>query len=492
MFANQDENGNRQKAGAQISTKAFLQSALILLALMVIAGMLTRVVPAGEYDRVIQDGRELIDPQSFRYAQRPAYPFWRWFTAPVEALWGPDGLTVIVIVVFLLMVGSSFAVLDKSGILKAAIARVVAAFGAQKYRLLLVISLLFMLLGAFFGIFEEIVPLVPLMIALSYFLGWDSIVGLGMSILATNMGFSAAIMNPFTVGIAQQIAGLPLFSGAWLRVLIFLTVYVVFAAFLVRYARRIEEDPQASPVFEEDRAERAKYKGFRLDALLAENPRLGRAMGWFLAFFLLILAVLVAAPFLLAISQFALPLVGLLFLIGGIGAGLISGAGGRAVWRAVWEGLSGIAPGIPLILMAASIKHIVVQGGIMDSILHTASLSLSDASPFLAALIVYGLALFTEFFIGSASAKAFLMMPILLPLADMVGVTRQVTVTAYCFGDGFSNMAYPTNPVLLICLGLTVVSYPKWIKWTLKLWIRVLLITIVFLGLGVAIDYGPF
>jgi uncharacterized ion transporter superfamily protein YfcC len=492
MSTGQNENGKEQKAGAQISAKAFVQSLLILLALMMVAGILTRVIPAGQYDRIIQDDRELIDPQSFRHVQQPAYPLWRWFTAPVEVLWGPDGLTIIVIIIFLLMVGSSFAVLDKSGILKAAIARIVATFGTRKYRLLLVISLLFMLLGAFFGIFEEIVPLVPVMIALSYSLGWDSIVGLGMSILATNMGFSAAIMNPFTVGIAQQIAGLPLFSGAWFRVLIFGAVYTVFATFLVRYAQRIDEDPQASPVFQEDRAERAKYKDFRLDTLLTENPRLGRAMGWFLVFFLLILAVLVAAPFLPVISQFALPLVGLLFLISGVGAGLISGAGRQTVWQAVREGLSGIAPGIPLILMAASIKHIVAQGGIMDSILHTASLSLSTASPLLAALIVYGLALFIEFFIGSASAKAFLMMPILLPLADLVGVSRQVTVTAYCFGDGFSNMAYPTNPVLLICLGLTVVSYPKWIKWTSILWLWVLVITVIFLGLGVAINYGPF
>jgi uncharacterized ion transporter superfamily protein YfcC len=110
----------------------------------------------------------------------------------------------------------------------------------------------------------------------------------------------------------------------------------------------------------------------------------------------------------------------------------------------------------------------------------------------LAALIIYLLALIIEFFIGSGSAKAFLMMPILLPLSDLVGVTRQVTVTAYCFGDGFSNLMYPTNPVLLIALGLTVVSYPKWIRWTAKLWFWVILATILFLGIGVAINFGPF
>jgi len=480
------------KAGAQISRKAFIQSVLILLALMIVAGVLTRVVPAGSYARTIRDEREIIEPQSFRLVERPHYPIWRWLTAPVEVLWGPDALTIITIIIFILMIGSAFAVLDRSGILKAALARVVSTFGERKYLLLLVISFLFMLVGAFFGIFEEVVPLVPVMIALSYFLGWDSLVGLGMSILATNMGFSAAVTNPFSIGVAQEIAGLPLFSGAWLRIIIFIVVYAVFATFLVRYARRVERDPHASPVFEEDRAERAKYEPLQLDRLSEGNPRLGKAIGWFLAFFILIILVLVAGPFLPAISQFALPIVGLLFFIGGVGAGFVSGARGKAVLQAVREGISGIAPGIPLILMAASIKHIVAQGGIMDTILHSASLTFSQASPFLAALIVYVLALLIEFFIGSASAKAFLMMPILIPLADLVGVTRQVTVTAYCFGDGFSNMAYPTNPVLLICLGLTVVTYPKWLKWSLKLWFWVILITAAFLWLAVAINFGPF
>jgi uncharacterized ion transporter superfamily protein YfcC len=481
-----------QKAGAQISTRAFVQSLIILLVLMLAAGVLTQVVPAGSYARTMQAGRQVIDPQSFQYVARPDYPIWRWLTAPVEVLWGPDAVTIITIIVFLLMVGSAFAVLDKSGILQAAIGRIVKAFGGKKYLLLLAITLFFMLLGAFFGIFEEVVPLVPLMIALSYLLGWDSLVGLGMSILATNMGFSAAITNPFTIGVAQKLAGLPLFSGAWLRVPIFIAIYAVLAVFLVRYARRVDRAPQSSPVFEQDRREREKYKSLDLNALAQAQPQLGKAIRWFAIFLVLILIALVAGPFVPPIASFSLPLVGLLFLIGGIGAGWMSGAGGRKVWKAALDGMTGIAPSIPLILMAASVKHIVAQGGIMDTILNSASRAFAQTSPFTAALMVYVLALVIEFFVASGSAKAFLLMPILLPLSDLVGLTRQVTVTAYCFGDGFSNLAYPTNPVLLICLGLTVVSYPQWLKWTAKLWLGVLAVTVVFLGIGVAIHFGPF
>jgi uncharacterized ion transporter superfamily protein YfcC len=148
--------------------------------------------------------------------------------------------------------------------------------------------------------------------------------------------------------------------------------------------------------------------------------------------------------------------------------GWIAGAG-KKVWGALGQGVVGILPAIPLILMAVSVKQIVVQGGVLDTILHWAAAPLSAASPFATALLVYGLALLIEVFVASGSAKAFLMMPILLPLADLLGVTRQVTVLAYCFGDGFSNLMYPTNPVLLICLGLATVSYTRWLKWSLPL-----------------------
>ena len=238
-----------QKSGAQISQKAFIQSLLILLALMIVAGVLTLVIPAGQYQRIEVDGRETLLPDSFTLTEKPDYPIWRWFTAPLEVVTGPDGLTVIVITVFILMVGIAFAIMDKSGILKAALARIVRRYAGQKYTLLLIISFFFMALGAFFGIFEEIVPLVPLMIALSYSLGWDTLTGLGMSILATNMGFSAAITNPFTIGVAQGIADLPAFSGSAYRIIIFIFMYILLAVFLTRHARKVEAYPKSSPVY---------------------------------------------------------------------------------------------------------------------------------------------------------------------------------------------------------------------------------------------------
>ena len=223
-----------EKSGVRISRRAFTQAALILFVLMMVAGILARIIPAGQYQRVEVNGREVIVPGTFEYVEPPDYPVWRWFTAPVEVLFAADGSTVIAIILFILLVGVAFAVMDKSGILKSALARIVMRFGGRKYGLLLFVAFCFMALGAFFGIFEEVIPLVPIMVALAYSLGWDSLTGLGMSILATNVGFSAAIFNPFTIGVAHKLSGLPLFSGAGLRLGLFLVGYAILATFLTR------------------------------------------------------------------------------------------------------------------------------------------------------------------------------------------------------------------------------------------------------------------
>ncbi len=474
-----------------ITRKAFLQSVFILFIFMILAGTLTRVLPAGSYDRITIEGREMVQPDSFRFVDKPDYPVWRWLTAPIEVLWGPEALTVITIILFILLVGGSFTILEEVGVLRAGLNRLVQAFGDRKYALLLAVALFFMILGAFFGILEEVVPLVPVALALSAYLGWDPLVGLGMSILATNMGFSAAITNPFTIGVAQKLAGLPLFSGAWFRIPIFVVIYLVFAVFLTRYARRVEKHPERSLVFEETQRQPYLHQHSDPSLLDASDSPPGQAVWWLGVFLGLILCTLISAPFIPVLASYALPVVGLLFFSAGLGAGLLSNTGKKRVFQALGTGMAGIAPGILLILMAVSIKHIVVQGGIMDTLLHSASGTFTKAGPFASAMIIYGLALAVEFLVASGSAKAFLLMPILLPLADLAGVTRQVAVTAYSFGDGFSNTIYPTNPILLIVLGLTVVSYPKWLRWTLPLWGLILVVTVLFLGLAVAVGYGP-
>jgi uncharacterized ion transporter superfamily protein YfcC len=479
------------KSGIQISKKAFIQAVAIIFTLMIAAGIMTRLIPAGQYTRVFVDGRSVIDAQSFTQTPSPDYPIWRWFTAPFEVFAADGSATVIGVIVFIVLVGIAFAVMDRSGILRYVVQSIVQKFGSRKYILLLVLIFFFMALGGFFGILEEAVPLVPIIIALCFSLGWDSMTGLGVSILATNVGFSTAIFNFFTIGTAQRLAGLPLFSGWGPRVVLFLVVYAILGAFLVRYAKKVERKPESSPVFKEDQAEKVKYGTFKLNPAAGGDKPMKRAAIFMGVFFILILVSIMTLSWIESLNDLAMPLSGLLFVIGGVGAALIAGIG-RKAWKAVWDGFLGIAPAIPLLMMAASIKHIIASGGILDTLLHWASGIFSGTNPFVSALIIYGFTLVLELFVSSGSAKALLVIPILMPLADLVGVNRQIAVSAYTFGDGFSNLVYPTNALLLITLSLTVVPYAKWFKWVLRLWPWIILATIAFLAVAVAINYGPF
>ena len=182
----------------------------------------------------------------------------------------------------------------------------------------------------------------------------------------------------------------------------------------------------------------------------------------------------------------------LLLLIGGVGSGFLAGMPRGRIARVFVRGVANISPGILLILMSLSVKHIVQSGGIMDTLLFRASGLIEGSPPLVAAFLIYLVTLVMNFFIGSASAKAFLMMPILTPLADLVGITRQTAVLAFGFGDGFSNMMYPSNALLIIALGFTVVSYPRWIRWTLPLQGIVLVISLAFLAFAALISFGPF
>lgn len=480
--------------GINISAKAFLTTVGILLVLMVGAGVLTYVVPAGSYTHVIENGVDRVQPGSFVYLDRPDYPAWRWFTAPFEVLWSPGNLQVITIIVLLVLIGGSFTVLEKSGILKVALAMIVTRFRKDKYVLMAVIIFFFMLASSVLGIYEEAAPLVVFIVPLALYLGWDSLTGLGMSLLALGFGFSAATMDPFMVTIAQSLAGLPLLSGLWFRVIFFFTIFAIEFLFVRAWAMKVERDPTRSPVYEEDLKLRARMDTASVIASeeLVAEPRMKRAVRWLAAWFAAgVLFILVAAR-ISAISAYAFPVMGLFFFVACNGAALRSGEGLGSVLRCFGKGLVSIVPAIVMILMAMSVKIIITKGGILDTILFAASQRIGHVGPYVAILGVYVITLILEVFIPSSSAKAFLIIPILAPLADLVGLTRQAVIFAYDCGDGFANVLYPTNPMLMICLGLTVVSYPKWFKWTLPIQIFTVLVCFAFMAVAVAIRYGPF
>ena len=242
-----------EKSTLRIGKKAFLTSVGILLILVIIAGILTVVVPSGKFQRTTTDGREVIVKDSYRRIEKPYYPVYRWITAPIEVLWGPDSVTVIGIILVLLLIGASFVILEETGIIEFLMNNIVEKYGDNKYKLLNILILFFMFFGATLGIFDELIALVPIVVTLSHYMGWDSLVGLGASALAAGFGFTAAVFNPFTIAIAQEIAELPLFSGIGFRAVIFVIVYLILSRFILNYAKKIEKNPELSLVYEEDR-----------------------------------------------------------------------------------------------------------------------------------------------------------------------------------------------------------------------------------------------
>lgn len=482
-----------RQSAVKIGLQAFVLSALIILLLMIGSGILTIVLPAGRYDRIVEDGRTLVINGSYREISRPDYPFWRWFTAPLEVLAGPENLTPIVLIIFIIVVGGSIAVLERAGVMEALVQFLVARFSSRKYLLIALMILFFMVVASFVGIYEGMVPMIVFIIPIAVSMGFDTMTGLGMSLLPLSFGFASAVTNPFTIAVAQRIADLPLFSGAWLRLIFFVTIYALVTFFVISHARKVAANPRLAPCHDGDQALRRLLgaEAGRLRGASGEK-RVWKALIWFTGCIGLAMIIVIATARSARFSALAFPVMAALFLAGGAGGGFFSGLGAAGTAAAFGRGALNILPGVVLVLMAYSVKQIITAGMIMDTILFGAAELIRQSPPLAAAFLIYAATLIMNFFIGSASAKAFLMMPLLTPLADLVGVTRQTAIMAFNFGDGFSNMIFPTNALLLIGLSLSPASYTKWMVWTWKLQLAVLAVTSLFLYIAVAASFGPF
>jgi len=469
-----------------LNTKSFITSVIILFILMTVTYLLTFIIPSGEYDKIMLNSQENIVSGTYKTVPG-GISLLKWILSPILALGADGGVTMIAIIIFLLVIGGTFNALEHSGILKYMLDKITHKYKDKKYKLLCIITLFFMTLGTAVGSFEEVVPMVPIAIALSYSMGWDALVGLGMSILAVGCGFSTGVLNPFTVGIAQELAGLPMFSGISVRIISYVLIYLILILFLVRYAKKIEKNPRLSLVYNESAfsdnlqaSEKSYVKDKKMDrGLMSFASILGTGI--------LIILLSSLVKFLQAIIM---PVIALIFLISGIVSVIASGTSFREYTRLFGKGVLGILPAALLILMAGSIKYTMVEAKIMDTILFN-SVNLIESIPNgIVIIFIYIIILAMDFFISSGSAKAFLLMPLITPMVDLVGISRQVSVLAFAFGDGFSNLFYPTNPVLLISLGLAGISYKNWIKWSIKIQIQIILTTSIILLLAQHLGYS--
>ena len=462
------------KKGLNISTKSFITAIIVIFVLMVLTYILTLFVPGGAYARTVDEtGNTIIDTAKGYRQVQGGIPFLKWLFSPILVLGAEGNGSLIAIIIFLLVIGGVFNSLEKCGLMKYLLGRITAKFGQSRYKLLAVVTLFFMSMGAFIGSFEECVPLVPIVVALSLTLGWDAIAGLGMSILAAGCGFAAGVCNPFTVGVAQEIAGLPMFSGMWFRIVCFIIIYTLLLWFLLHHVKREERVHGIKEIVTE----------FEISSAM------DKALVCFVGIVGIGIILVLSSVWITVLQDYTMIIVAVMFLAAGLSSTLLSGMSAKALGRTFWDGFVSILPAVLMILMANSIKYTLTEANILDTILHSAVQVAETLPRWVVILFIYFVVLVMNFFIASGSAKAFLLLPLIIPVAQIFEIPLQLCIVAFAFGDGFSNVFYPTNPVLLISLGLADVSYVTWVKWSWKFQLANLALTSVLLLFGLAIGY---
>ena len=472
-----DRDNKKQNQGINIGARSFLIAIGIIFLLMVATYVLTLVIPGGEYARITDaSGNTVIDTEAgFRYVDG-GIPLWKWILSPFLVLGAEGSGTIIAVLIFLLVIGGVFNALTAGGLMNYMLGKIVDRFGSVKYRLMAVLVFFFMAMGSLVGSFEEVIPMAPIVVALAIALGWDAVTGVAMSLLATGCGFAAGIANPFTIGVAQGLAGLPMFSGIWLRALSFVLIYVLLLWFIRRHAVRVEKPAGAAGAGQGA----VEYE---------QDPRMDKGLKVFGTILGIGILIVLSSGFIKVLQDYTMIIVALMFLTAGIASVLIAGMSGKDLGRYFVKGIVAISPSILMILMASSIKYTMVEGKILDTLLHSAAEMAGNMPKAGVILFIYAICLVMNFFISSGSAKAFLLIPIIAPLAQLFGLSMQLAIVAFAFGDGFSNVIYPTNAGLLITLGLTDVSYGEWFRYSWKFQLFNLLLTSAVLLFGLAVGY---
>ncbi len=437
----------------------------LVFSFIVLMAILTWVIPGGSYQYEEKNGRKVVIPNSFQRVERNPQGAFAILIAPIK---GFSDSNVSLIIGFVLIIGGVFSVLQKTGAIDALI-RSLASQVRKKPLLdhffIPIFMLIFSAAGATFGMSEEVIPFVLLFIPLALSLGYDTVVGVSIPFIGAGAGFASAFMNPFTVGIAQQISDLPLFSGFTYRLFCWLVVTAVATAFVMGYAKKIRKEPSLSITFLLDEERRKSLHLQKLEEgekLTLKHKLVGIV---FLAgISLMIFGVLKYGWYIDKITA--------VFVAIGIAGGVVGRLKIDEFTSSFVAGAKDLVGTALIIVMARGILYVAQDGRIIDTILHGATSIIKGFHPYITAVLMFITQSIINFFVPSGSAKAALTMPLMAPLADLSGLSRQVAVLAYQFGDGFSNMIVPTSAVTMTVLTSAQIPFEKWISivWKLQIW----------------------
>lgn len=432
---------------------------VIIFVIILFAVALTWIIPAGEYQRVADEatGTKLVDPNSFQYIE----------STPVSPLKVMDYIvsgfsSSVALILMILFAGSAFHMVTESGVLQASVAKVARRFSNRLYLFIPMMTLVFTLITTSQGT-NLCIPFAPITVMLAYSLGLDSIVGVGIILIGGAVGFSTGTLQTSTTLVAQEIAGLQPFSGIGFRFLCLVVFYVVSNAYLIRYAMRIQKTPALSPTYEMDQSNDMKTQ--------ADLDSFG-GMTWnrwaVLAALVIGLAIIVYGGLNLdwGNSQFAAMFLWLTVIVG-----ILDKKGPSAIAKGFVAGCKTMLGAALIIGMARAIAAVLTAGAIIDTIVHFLAGVLGVVPSFLQAPVMFLCNIVINAFITSGSGQAAVVMPLFLPVADMVGMTRQTAILAFNFGDGFCNYILPTSTALMGMLGAANVPYDKWMKFMWKLFL---------------------
>ena len=458
--------------------KSFITICSILFGIMIFVGILTFIIPAGKY-LVDSDGK--VIPNSFSFIESTTrLPVWRWITAPIEALlFGEGSFNVIQIIAVLLVLGGTFKVLDKAGLLVAVVHVVVDKFYEKRYLLIWVINLLMMLLASCFGLQEELLILFPILLALSKAMGWSKQQAVSLILITSGVGFTAATFNPFTVGVASNLAGVTILDGLWYRFIIFVVLYFVTSLYLTYMAKKDEKRNLEIPT--EQTFEHLT------DQLKEEYSKKAKMVATLFLSALFVIVIFSIIPF-LADLGLGMVFMALTFVVGTFIIGKKSLGSLKATFGAFFTGAKDLSPSIVIILLAFSVKYIAESGNILHTGFYYCYNFMSKQSPYFSVILLYLIILVFEFFIPGSLAKALLLIP-LLTLSPLPGISTNIIILAFLFGDGYTNVLYPTCGTLVVGLSLANVSYVSWLKRTGLFQILLFVLSVAFLLLAVYIGF---
>ncbi|MEG0988927.1 MAG: C4-dicarboxylate ABC transporter permease [Clostridium sp.] len=456
-----------------------LNPIVLLVIIITMAAIATYLVPAGAYDRILDPvtEREIVNPETFHYiAQQPIglFDFFKSLTLGLQRATG--------IISFLLIIGGTFAVMDATGAINAGMGNVVKKMNGKELLMIPVCMIIFGCGSCFAGNFEEFLAFIPLVVGVCVAMGFDSLTAIGVVFGSAGAGYAGAMTNAFTVGVAQGISGLPLFSGIGLRGALFVTLMVVTIAYVMVYARKIKKNPKLSTVYEED----LKYNQ-HLD--MNDIPVLTTRHKIVLLIFLgtIIALVIGVIKYGFYIDELAA-----LFLICGILCGIAGGLKAGAIADSFVKGCGDLLYACIMIGMCNAIIIIMENASIMDTVIHGLASLLSGLSATLSACGMFIIQDIFNILVPSGSGQAAITMPLMAPLADLLGVTRQTAVLAFQMGSSFTDVLAPTSGEVIAACVMAKIPYGKWFKWLLPLFILWWVVAFAFLIIAVKIGYGPF